>query len=153
MLEILKDYDPVVVTMFSEENFRDLVSEVGHNPALQLINIAMIHMMDNAAVDLWTPGKEKLGDFIRHNMEEVPVKDIDGSLEPPVIDEDTLVVFDILNQFGDAYAETRTMPLVLLKDKVTGEIYKPTEEEVQNLLSKQAVQDFLMRYAPQEDEE
>lgn len=146
MFELLQENDAYIETPFTVEDFTGLAVEVGRNPIMQVLNIAVVDILKNALDEGWIPEDMKLGAFIRSQIEGIPFHDIDESFEDPDF-SDSQEALELIDRFGEAYADGGSMPLIVMKNRKTGKLFEASEEQLEEYFGREEVLKFLEKNA------
>lgn len=118
---MFEDYEIIVETQFSIEDWEGYCKKAENSLMLKLINLTMFEMMSSSLRLGWNPDEESLGAFSARTAKE-------ASSDDDILSE---IVCDIskdesyrkmLDAYGEAYHRDESNPVMILKDKETGEL-------------------------------
>lgn len=124
-----------VVSRDSVDNFEELTQEVGVNTYNQILNMIFFKIAKLAGDAHWNPSECGLGDFV---LEQT--KDLDDGTENPFKDPE---VIELCNEYGRACLRSKAIPLLVLRDKETGDILDLPYEKIRPFLNDPMVRLFL----------
>lgn len=133
MLDVLDACNVEIVTPFTHENFLDLVFDTSRSTVQQLLNVIMVDFLRYATVMSWDPETCKLGTFIYDHLEGAQIHEINACLKDFEPDENDSIIKDLLDKYGDAYADGGMTPLMILTDKETGELYMMDDDDLREI--------------------
>ena len=118
---ILEHYDVSYETPFTTENYDEIEAVVMSGPVNQVLNKTFRDVLGYALVlGLWDPAKQPLGEYEKESVKMMAgsfpskKKQFQAWLEPDIV--------EMLNKFGERYVKDEEIPLLVLRDKKTGEI-------------------------------
>ena len=117
---MFEDLDIIIETEFSIEDWKGFCEEAEQSLLVKLFNLTLYGMLDSSRQLGWNPEEESLGAFASRNAEESARGD---DLESFVIGigKDKSYI-ELLDKYGEAWHRDESNPVLILKDKETGEI-------------------------------